>query len=531
MDNLTSFGESDNFGQLRSQYGAVASRLLDVFQEAEKTGLGDAGEFEWLCQNSPSYNGDDYLANALWYSPLRELFTSRLIPDWEAFHRLLEDVDAPLSDVVTALKRYPGALAECGDYHELFSFIETKVKEQIPYFRKELFEEIKGDAPEGMLPFIFVVNKIGIDLGRMFENRDRWKDGEFWRKDVGISVQYGLDRGVTYTPENHAAFYDDVYRFISWSEYKVHFESVTRKYSGEPCDDALSVLMTRIGRCVAFNAGRRPGDVFMRQYNRIFELIMPSGRTLMLPSTVYQEYDEYATKMIGAEIANAFDGKVKNTPDNFTLRLYGRNGAAGYSNRKEELLAATMQYFRFTEQNEQGGKDVLADSAFISLMTTVWGECRRIGTKDYVAGFVSWTLRKAGIDATELLSKMKAQAPDLIHTVMMVVASRVSRGDGDYKELLLHCSEPCVYARLLEWIHPDRSLGASLVRWMHTTGRIRGTLPPKDEFDRIGMKITICGQRYSLFNFLLRPNGFWQSVVCDVVFQFSIQANNLVLSR
>lgn len=531
MKTLTTFDKTDGLEWLTSQYGNVAEKLLDVFYEAEQAGLHDAAEFEWLCQNSPSYNGDDNMANALWYFPLRELFTLRMIPDWETFHRLLREVDAPLSDVVAVLKKYPRALWECKDYHELFQYADSKVIGQIPYFREELYNKVKGDMPVGMFPFVFIVNKIGIDLERLFENRDRWRDDAFWRDDVGISVYYRPGEDVVYTPPNHATFYDDVYRFISWSEYKVHFNSITRKYNTGACDDALSVLVTNIARGVTFNVGRRPGDVFVRHYNRIFELIMPSGKSLMLPSTVYQEYDDFAYLMVGKELPNIIYGQVKNTQDNFTLRLLSKNSLAMYNKRKEELLAATMQYFHFTEPNEQGGTDVMADTTFISLMTTIWEECKRIGTKDYVAGFVSWTLRKERIDATELLTKMKTQAPDLIHTVMMVIASRVSCGDCDYKELLLHCSEPCIYERLLDWIDPECSLGASLVQWMYNIGKIRGKLPPKDELSQIDIEIEICGKNYNLFGFLLRPNGFWQSVVCDVVFQYSIQGKKLILSR
>ena len=531
MKALTSFGETDDLERLRSQYGKVAGALADVFHEAEQAGLRDTAEFEWLCQNSPSYNGDDTMTDALWYFPLRELFALRMIPDWEAFHRLLGETSVPLSEILAALKKCPRALWECKDYKELFQYIDYKVVGQIPYFREELYNKVKKDMPTGMLPFIFVVNKIGIDLERLFENRDRWGDDAFWRNDVGISVWYKLGEAMAYMPENHAAFYDDVYRFISWSEYKVYFDSATRKYNTGACDDALSVLVTNIAKGVTANVGRRPGDAFVRHYNRIFELIMPSGKTLMLPSTVYQEYDDYAYLMLEPELRSIVYGKVKNMPNNFTLQLLSKTSFAMYSKRKEELLEATMQYFHFTEQNEQGDTDVLADSAFISLMTTIWSECKRINTKDYVAGFVSWTLRKEGIDAAELLAKMKIQTPDLIHTVMMVVASRVACGDCDYKELLLHCSEPCVYARLLEWIHPESSLGASLVQWMYAVGKIRGILPPKEELNQIGIVIEICGKDYNLFNFLLRPNSFWQSVVCDVVFQYSIQGKKLILSQ
>lgn len=171
------------------------------------------------------------MTDALWYFPLRELFALRMIPDWEAFHRLLGETSVPLSEILAALKKCPRALWECKDYKELFQYIDYKVVGQIPYFREELYNKVKKDMPTGMLPFIFVVNKIGIDLERLFENRDRWGDDAFWRNDVGISVWYKLGEAMAYMPENHAAFYDDVYRFISWSEYKVYFDSATRKYN------------------------------------------------------------------------------------------------------------------------------------------------------------------------------------------------------------------------------------------------------------------------------------------------------------
>lgn len=513
LNNLILFtdcttGESE-LDKLKLKYGNLPASLDSLFRVCTSKGLYDLEHFEKICQMCPTDDGpavSDFIRRVI--TPLKEMLIAGYVTDWSEFDRL-QACGLSLIAVQQKLSVYPRALQECRDYSVLFEFITQKIHASIPYFRQDLYDLIVKDMPVGMLAFIFIVNKIGISLKRVFDHRADWNDLYFWLRNVGICV-VNSDAGIKYEPTSHTRFHEDIYRFINWAEHDA--EQARIDGMNVRCDEPVSLFVTITGKKLMKKFGRRASVVSVKQLDRAIAFVFPDC-SFVLPNTVFPVYQELVYQAADRNFPVILNGTCMDTDTIFKITFFGKSpNYLNNVNRKVDMLQNTLQYFQFEEYSIDGQRIVLDDSRFISLMTTIWQECRRIGSTDYVAGYVSFIFRQAGIDAKELLADCKASAPDLIHTVLFYIASRVASGDESYIKLLKSCHHSVYYSRLITWVEPNLTLFASLFKWFSNTGIIKFSLPEDSTLNELSSEFYINGKAFDIIGLLINPTSFLTSI-------------------